>query len=78
MPCFQHYMDHDGLSVSRAEFESNLGAKLESKDFLGDIAPLIAADLAYDPLIAANLIHQELIARLPGNPWKGEPGHSFP
>ncbi len=35
--CFQRYMTHDGASVSRAEFEANLSAKLASAVILEDI-----------------------------------------
>ncbi len=69
--CFQRYIDHDGARVSRAEFEANLAAKLESDVFLEDINPLIPADINYDPVIAADMVLGELIAKLPGEPWKG-------
>jgi len=70
--CFRHYMKHDRLAVSRAEYEANLAAKLQSKVFLGDIQLLIRADSEYNPIAAADIVQSELIAKLPGNPWKGE------
>ncbi len=39
--------------------------------FLEDINPLIPADINYDPVIAADMVLGELIAKLPGEPWKG-------
>jgi len=69
--CFQRYMSHDGATVSRAEFEANLAAKLASGAFLEDIRLLVPADVAYDPLAAAQIVKDTLIARLPGEPWKG-------
>jgi len=69
--CFQRYMSHDGTTVSRAEFEANLAAKLASGAFLEDVRLLVPADVAYDPLAAARLVRDELITRLPGEPWKG-------
>jgi len=69
--CFQRYVDHDGLSVSRAEFEANLTAKLKSDVFIEDIQLLIPADVVYDPFAAAKTVQEELIAKLPGEPWKG-------
>ncbi len=69
--CFGHYMDHDGATVSRAEFEANLAAKLKSDVFLEDIQLLIPADVVYDPVTGAEIVQDELIARLPGDPWKG-------
>jgi predicted nucleotidyltransferase component of viral defense system len=69
--CFEHYIDHDGANVSRAEFEANLAEKLKSKVFLEDIQLLIPADVVYDPVTAAEKVQDELIAKLPGKPWKG-------
>jgi len=69
--CFQQYMANDDLTVSRAEFEANLMAKLNTAAFREDVQSLISADITYDPEIAAELVHSELISRLPGHPWKG-------
>jgi predicted nucleotidyltransferase component of viral defense system len=69
--CFQRYMEYEGTTVSRAEFEANLAAKLTSKAFLDDIRPLIPADADYRPEVAAAVVMGELVARLPGEPWKG-------
>lgn len=69
--CFERHMDHDGTTVSRAEFEANMAAKLTSDVFLEDIRLLIPADVVYDPVTAAEIVQDELIAKLPGEPWKG-------
>ena len=69
--CFECYLNHDGATVSRAEFEANLAAKLRSDVFLEDIQLLIPADVVYDPVAAAELVRDELIAKLSGEPWKG-------
>jgi len=69
--CFQRYMDHDGATVSRAEFEANLAAKLASAVFLEDLRLLVPAEVEYDPAKAARVVKDELIAKLPGEPWKG-------
>ena len=69
--CFQSYLLHDGVVVSRAEFEANLALKLGDQAFIEDIRPLIPADVDYDPLVAVEIIQKELIAKLPGDPWKG-------
>ena len=69
--CFQRYMEHEGAIVSRAEFEANLAAKLRSDIFIEDIQRLISADVKYDPMIAAEMVLKGLIAKLPGEPWKG-------
>jgi len=69
--CFQRYMDHDGAAVSRAEFEANLAAKLASAVFLEDLRLLISPEVDYDPAKAVEKVKDELITRLPGEPWKG-------
>jgi predicted nucleotidyltransferase component of viral defense system len=72
--CFLRYLDHDGAAVSRAEFEANLAAKLASAVFIGDLRVLIPPEVEYDPAKAAEAVKDELIAKLPGEPWKGEQG----
>ena len=69
--CFQRYMEHDEATVSRAEFEANLAGKLGSASFLEDIRLLVPADITYDPVAAAAVVQEELVARLPGDPWRG-------
>lgn len=70
--CFQRYISHDGVAVSRAEFEANLAAKLKTDVFVEDIRPLIPAEIEYDPMIAADIVQDELVSKLPGEPWKGD------
>jgi len=69
--CFGRYLDHDGLAVSRAEFEENLSGKLRNQSFLGDITPLLPAGVTYNIADAGELVGQRLIAKLQGDPWKG-------
>ena len=69
--CFDRYLDHSGISVSRAEFEQNLRAKLDDPAFLDDMDPLLPAGLEYKTTIAGALIQERLITKLRGNPWKG-------
>jgi predicted nucleotidyltransferase component of viral defense system len=69
--CFEHYLQHDGISVSHAEFEKNLIAKLGDPAFLNDISPLLRAGVSYDSAIAGVLIQKRLVAKLRGEPWKG-------
>jgi predicted nucleotidyltransferase component of viral defense system len=69
--CFRRYLDHEGAAVSRALFETNLSRKLGDRSFLEDTRFLIPADVGFDPLVAARLVQATLIARLPGEPWKG-------
>ena len=57
--------------MSRAEFEANIAAKVRSDAFLDDVRVLIPAAVAYDAAAAAELVQTDLIAKLPGEPWKG-------
>ena len=68
--CFRHYMDHDNVTASRAEFEANLAGKLSDDVFLEDLQLLLPAGIEYDPQDAAALVQEELITRIPGRPWK--------
>jgi len=68
--CFNRYLAHDGLSISRAEFEENLTGKLQSRAFVDDISPILSTDMSYSAAEAGALIGERLIARLRGNPWK--------
>jgi len=71
--CFRAYLAHGGLSVSRAEYEANMAQKLDSSEFRIDVEPLLRDASAYDIDSAYALVHAHLIARLPGQPWKGSP-----
>jgi predicted nucleotidyltransferase component of viral defense system len=73
--CFLRYMDHEGTSISRAEFESNLLEKLSDPVFTGDISPLLVSgehpSPALQPQNAGRTVMDKLIALIPGQPWKG-------
>jgi predicted nucleotidyltransferase component of viral defense system len=69
--CFQRYLDHDGLRVSRAEFEANLHEKLADPDFGRDIEPLLSSAAEWDQTAAANYLIKDILPLLPGEPWKG-------
>ncbi len=67
------YLEHGGLSVSRAAYEANMAQKLASADFRNDVMPLLRDDSGHDIDQAYRLVHERLIARIPGEPWKGMP-----
>lgn len=69
--CFERYLEESDTRISRAEFEANLTAKLESPAFLGDLAPLLPTGAQYDVAGTAELVRQRLISKLRGEPWKG-------
>jgi predicted nucleotidyltransferase component of viral defense system len=68
--CFARYLEHDGLRVSRAEFEMNLHEKLNDKTFLSDIDPLISPSTVWSIEEAAAYLQGEILPLLPGEPWK--------
>ncbi|MDB5322073.1 MAG: hypothetical protein JWN40_3704 [Phycisphaerales bacterium] len=70
--CFGQYMEHEKHVVSRAEFEQNLHAKARDREFMDDIAPLLNADVHYDPVEAMKLVRETLVQRIPGDPSRGE------
>jgi predicted nucleotidyltransferase component of viral defense system len=69
--CFRRYLEHDGQSVSRAEFEANLLPKLADPGFGRDVEPLVAPGTDWDADAAAKYVLETLVSRLPGEPWKG-------
>jgi predicted nucleotidyltransferase component of viral defense system len=73
LTCFNTYLDRQGLTVTRAEFERNLYDKERIPAFMEDIRPLLRADVEYDPRAAVQLVRRALIDRLPGEPWRGPP-----
>jgi predicted nucleotidyltransferase component of viral defense system len=69
--CFGRYLEHEGLAVSRAEFEENLNGKLRNRSFLEDISPLLPTGVTYNVAEAGELADRRLIAKLQGDPWRG-------
>jgi predicted nucleotidyltransferase component of viral defense system len=70
--CFQRYMEYRGTPVSRAQFEANLLTKSRKRGFHHDVLPLLSPEISYDSEKALGLVMNELIARLPGESWKGQ------
>jgi len=69
--CFQAYMDRSSVAVTRAMYEANLAEKLASRVFRNDVVPLLGSSETYDVGQAGALVRALLVARLPGEPWKG-------
>lgn len=63
--CFTRYMEHDGRRVSQAQFERNLIEKMEDDAFLGDVPPLLAIGVSFDPVRAHRRVQDALVSRLP-------------
>jgi predicted nucleotidyltransferase component of viral defense system len=68
---FGQYMDREGHSVSRAEFEENLVAKENDPIFRADIQPLLAPRMTWDFDAALMAVRTRLVEMMPGAPWKG-------
>lgn len=64
-------MQHEGKSISRAEFEANVLAKKNDDAFLSDLLSLITPDTHYNAETALQIVLKKLIALLPGDPWQG-------
>ncbi len=69
--CFSRYMDAQGERISRAMFEQNLAEKRGDPIFTGDIGPLLGAGARWEIEGAFEVVLRELVARLPGAPWRG-------
>ncbi|MCC7385068.1 MAG: hypothetical protein IT384_24695 [Deltaproteobacteria bacterium] len=57
--------------VTRAIFEQNLAAKKGDALFTADMTPLLAQGQTWSFDSAFDRVWKQLIARLPGEPWKG-------
>ncbi len=67
--CFLRYLEHEGHSVSRAEFEMNLFEKLNDRRFLDDMAPLLTTGASWDCKAAAQYVFNSLAPLMPGDAW---------
>jgi predicted nucleotidyltransferase component of viral defense system len=70
--CFQHYLSLEGHAISRANAEERMLKKL-NQSLTEDIAPLLPAGVSFtgdDAIAAFNRVWEELIRRIPGDPWK--------
>lgn len=71
---FRHYLERQGQTISRAEYEENLRRKMADGMFLEEVRPLLASGVDYDADEALDLILEHLVVGLPGEPWKGDLG----
>jgi len=70
--CFNRYMTQDRRAVTRAQFEASLAHKRKQPDFRDDVGPLLRPGLTWDFEAAMSSVLENLVAGLPGEPWKGE------
>jgi predicted nucleotidyltransferase component of viral defense system len=71
---FLAYARAEGREVTRAIFEENFMAKLRLPAFTDDIPVLLPPGTTFDFAAGAARVANELVARLPGAPWKGRQG----
>lgn len=69
---FSHYMDFTRCRVSRAQFEENMHGKIKDPIFRDDISALLINERDFDLDKAYAEVMTNLIAQLPGEPWRGE------
>lgn len=69
---FGVYAEQGGWPITRALFEKSLAAKARSAAFRGDIPSLLPPGVSFDPSEALERVQRELIALVPGDPWRGE------
>jgi hypothetical protein len=60
------------ILATGVQFERNLHDKANDPEFTDDIAPLLDAAVHYDPVEAVKRVRENLLERIPGDPWRGE------
>ena len=64
-------MKKQGREISRAIFEQNLASKIHLPAFADDILILLPPGATFDIAAGMERVQKEIIALLPGDPWKG-------
>jgi predicted nucleotidyltransferase component of viral defense system len=70
--CFEHYIDLEGVKITRAQAEERMLQKLRHS-LVEDIAPMLPAEVVYgdaEALAAFTNVWIELIVRIKGDAWK--------
>jgi predicted nucleotidyltransferase component of viral defense system len=61
---FRRYLEAEGSSVTRGDFQRNLAAKVESRPFNEDLRPLLAPGVHYEAPKAAEIVSGKLLSLL--------------
>lgn len=71
--CFNHYMEAQNNKVTKAQFQKNLEQKRKSKIFNTDMHALLPGNMSYEYDVEwiYQYLFNEVVHRLPGEPWKG-------
>jgi hypothetical protein len=70
---FVAYAEHGSHPITRALFEENLADKTNLPAFNEDIPRLLPPGVTFHLGKAAERVLREMVALLPGEPWKGKP-----
>jgi predicted nucleotidyltransferase component of viral defense system len=61
---FYTYMEHGGHKVTKTQFQENIAAKLNDKNFTRDIGPLLASGYVWDHIAMSKKVNDSLISLL--------------
>jgi predicted nucleotidyltransferase component of viral defense system len=61
---FKEYMNAEGHSIRREDYEENIEAKMKHPGFIEDVQPLLAANIEYDVNVAFSLIREQVVPRV--------------
>ena len=61
---FYTYMEHGEHKVTRKQFQENIAAKLNDRNFASDIGPLLASGYKWDLIAMSEKVNDALISRL--------------
>ena len=61
---FYTYTEHGKHKVTRTQFQENIAAKLNDKNFTSDIGPLLASGYAWDHIAMSKKVNDSLISLL--------------
>ena len=70
---FNHYLEQQGIRISRAQFEQNLIEKASSPHFVNDIRSLLSPEIEPQWSLEEGLamVQSKLFPCFPGKDWKG-------
>jgi len=69
---FRVYMKKEGHPITRAIFEENLATKIHLPAFADDMPILLSPGATFDVAAGMERVQKEIVALLPGDPWKGK------
>ena len=75
---FRVYVKQGGHPITRALFEENLAGKIGLPAFTDDVPPLLPPGVTFDLGNGIERVQREMVALVPGEPWKGKPRRKPP